>query len=63
MNYIYIKEALDIKNARRETTHSFYAGERVKVEATTEFYWVTNYGAVWFDQAVLESEHLFVLNR
>lgn len=65
MNYSYIilNAALDIKNARNETVHSFAAGERVKIEATTEFYWVTAYGAVWFKQAKLESQHMFELNR
>ncbi|MNC05805.1 hypothetical protein D3C76_324220 [compost metagenome] len=61
MNYSYIilNEALAIKNARNEIVHQFRAGDRVKVDATTEFYWMTEHGAVWFSQAKLESHVLF----
>ena len=62
-SYIILLQALDIKNARNEVVYQFKAGERVKVEATTEFYWVTAHGAVWFSQARLESHHLFEANK
>lgn len=64
MNYSFIilNTALEIKNARNEVAHQFQAGERVKIDATTEFYWVTQYGAVWFSQARLESQAFFERN-
>lgn len=61
MNYSYIilNTALAIKNARNEVVHQFQSGDRIKVDATTEFYWTTQHGAVWFSQARLESAFLF----
>ena len=62
MSYIILNTALAIRNARNEVVYQFETDERVQIDATTEFYWVTQYGAVWFSQARLESQALFEHN-
>lgn len=60
-SYIILNDALAIKNAKNEVVYLYHKGERVRVEATTEFYWMTQHGAVWFSQAKLEYKIGFLL--